>query len=183
MCVALVWCLCVWHQCDTVCVGDHWHWCLCGCVCSFGLMFVSVCGTSVIRCVSVITVTDVCVAVCVALVWCLWHQCGTMCITVITITDVCVDVCVALVWCLWHQYGTMCITLWSLSLIFAWLCVWLWFDVCDTSMVQCVSHCDHYHWCLCGCVCGFGLMFVTPVWYNVYHTDHSLMFVWLCVWL
>ena len=292
-----VW-MCVWlwsDVCDTSmvqCVShcDHYHWCLCGCVCGFGLMFVTpvwynvchtvitywclcgcVCGFGLMfvtpvwynvyhtvitftdGCVcgfglmfvtpvwynvyhTVITIIDVCVAVCsfgLMFVTPVWYNVYH---TVITITDGCVAVCVALVWCLWHQYGTMCITLWSLSLMFVWLCVWLWFDVCDTSVVQCVSHCDHYHWCLCGCVCGFGLMFVTPVWYNVYHTvitftdgcvcgfglmfvvqcvshcdhyhwclcgcvcgfglvfvtpvwynvyhtDHSLMFVWLCVWL
>ena len=54
----------------------------------------------------------------------------------------------------------------------------VWYDV---------YHSDHYHLCLCGCVCDFGLMFVS-VWRDVYHTviiitdvDHSLMCVWPCL--
>ena len=176
-------CVCVWHQCDSVCVGDHCHWCLRGCVCSFGLMFVSVWHLCDTVCISDHYHWCLCGCVCVAPVWYnVYH-------TVITITDVCVAVCVALVWCLWHQCGTMCITLWSLTDVCGCVCGFGLMFVCGTSVVQCVPQCDHYRWCLYGRVCAFGLMFVcgTSVeWCAsvlVITGAHRIRFVRLCVWL
>ena len=123
---------------------------------------------------------------------CVWHKCGTMCITLITITCVCVAVCVTLVWCLF-LCGMMCTTLWSLSLmlitcwcVYGHVCSFGLMCVCGTNVVRCVSVITITDVCMAVCValvlclslcvapviqvhewslslvavCGFGLMFV-----------------------